>query len=368
MRVQILAHSLRRGGAERVLLEIALGLQKRGHQVEVIAWLDVDEYQDACYSSIKRHYLLAKDKYRWLRSIPRSAVLLRKFVTRFNPDVVEIHAPNVTWLAACAGLRIPCIHVLHGYGNITRISTLKDKLIRHLSRFTARVLKVSYIVVSKSMMPVAAQFYGSEFSNFTAVPNGVDLMKYMSKRSPPVSPPAILMLGTLSPNKGQVQGIRAFTRLLKYIPEALLIIVGDGVDRDLLNALVQDGGLTSNVKLLGTRDDVPNIFAATHILWQLSVSEAMPMVVIEAMASGVPVIGFDVRGTNDVIVDKTTGYLVPFGDVTAIADKTVELLNDETTYQSFALEGRTRVEKFYDNECMLDGHENTLRTRIRDQQ
>jgi len=363
----MLVHSLRRGGAERVLLEIALGLQKRGHQVEVIAWLNVDEYQDACYSSVKRHYLIDKDKYRWIRSIPRSAALLRKLVTQFNPDVIEIHTPNVAWVAAYAWLRIPCIHVLHGYGDITRHGSLKDDLIRYLSRLAAGILNCSYITVTESMIPVASKYFNVNLSKYTVLSNGVDLTKYLFRKKHTGDAPIILMLGTLNPNKGQTIGIRAFTILLKSIPDAKLIIVGDGVDRDQLNALVQNGCLTGKVNLLGKRDDVPDIMARTHILWQLSESEAMPMVVLEAMAAGVPVIGFDVRGTRDALIDNKTGHLIPYADVTAIADTTVELLKDAARYQSFALKGRDRVEQFYDNECMVGGHENALRIKIGNQ-
>ena len=367
MRIQLLVHSLRRGGAERVLLEIALGLQKRGHQVEVIAWLDVDEYQDACYSSVKRNYLLSKDKYRWIRSIPHSAAVLRKLVRQFNPDVIELHSPNVTWLAAYARFRIPCIHVLHGYGDITRYGSLKDDLMRYLSRFAARTLNCSYITVSESMIPVASKYYNVNPSEFTAVSNGVDLTKYLFKEQKPSCAPIILMIGTLSSNKGQTLGIRAYTILLKFIPDAKLLIVGDGDDRDLLKGLVQNSGLRGKVNLLGMRDDIPDILSKTHILWQLSESEAMPMVMLEAMASGVPVIGFDVRGTCDVIVNNKTGYLIPYADVSGIAYKTVELLKDEPKYQSFSVSGRDRIEQFYDNVCMVIGHENALRIKIGNQ-
>lgn len=363
----MLVHSLRRGGAERVLLEIALGLQKRRHQVEVIAWLDVDEYQDACYSSIKRHYLLSKDKYLWIRSIPRSAVELRKLVRQFNPDVIEIHSPNVTWVAAYAWLRIPCIHVLHGYGSITRYGSLKDNLIRYLSHLVDWLLSCSHIAVTESMIPVASSYFKLNCSDYTVVSNGVDLTKYLFKEKQPDDAPIIIMIGTLSPNKGQVLGIRAFIILLKSIPDAKLLIVGDGVDRDRLHALVQNEGLTGKVNLLGTRDDVPEILTKIHILWQLSESEAMPMVVLEAMASGVPVIGFDVRGTRDAVVDKITGHLIPYAEVSDIANKTVELLKDVPMYRSFSIKGRDRVEQFYDNACMVGGHEKAMRIKIGNQ-
>ena len=88
------------------------------------------------------------------------------------------------------------------------------------------------------------------------------------------------------------------------------------------------------------------------------------MVVLEAMASGVPVIGFDVRGTRDVIVNNKIGYLISYADVSAIADITVELLKDVPRYRSFSLMGREHVEQLYDNACMVGGHENAMHIKI----
>lgn len=357
----MLVHSLRRGGAERVLLELALGLQRLGHVVEVVSWLDVDEYQEEHYKLVNRHYLLSKNEYRWLKSIPRSAALLRKAVDRFKPDVIEIHTPNIAWLAAWAGLAVPCVHVLHGYGNITCYGTPKNGLIRRFSRLVAWRLNPSFITVSDSMIPVAARYFKADEKRFCCVSNGIDLKKFCFAPRLPDNSPVILMIGTLSPNKGQSHGIRAFKMVLDKLPNARLQIVGEGADRAALEELVKVSGLKGKVGFLGQRRDVPEILAASHLLWQLSGSEAMPVVVLEAMATGLPVIGFDVRGIRDAVVQRETGILAPHGDIASIASTTVDLLKDSPRYQNFSFRARQRVEKFFSLENMVDGHEIVLR-------
>lgn len=354
-------HSLRRGGAERVLLEIALGLKNRGHLVDVVPWLDIDEYQEERYQAISRHYLLPKNEYRWVRSILRSAASLRKVVEQFKPDAIEIHTPNVAWVAAWAGLGIPCVHVLHGYGDITRYGTFKDGFICFLSRLVACRLRAIFVTVSDSMIPVAARYFNATHERFRCVTNGIDLKKFRFLQKLPGSSPSILMIGTLSSNKGQVLGIRAFKTVLDRFSNARLRIVGDGVDRAVLEELVNSSGLAGQVDFLGRRVDVPEILATSHILWQLSESEAMPMVVLEAMASGVPVIGFDVRGTRDAVADKKTGYLFPYGDTASITNITVDLLEDTSRYQNLSFNARQRVEQLFSLESMVDGHESVLR-------
>ena len=114
------------------------------------------------------------------------------------------------------------------------------------------------------------------------------------------------------------------------------------------------------MEFLGRREDVPTLMAEAHILWQLSESEGLPMVVLEAMASGLPVVGFAVRGIRDVVIDGETGCLVPHGDVQAVARRTTEILRDEATYQRLASQERIRVQQHFSLAGMVEGHERIL--------
>ena len=213
MRILMLVHSLRRGGAERVLLELALGLQMRGHVVEVVSWLDIDEYKDERYRLITRHYLVPKSDYRWIRTIPNSAVLLSKIARELKPDVVQIHTPNIVWLAAWANYPAPYVHVLHGYGNIARLHGIRSIIIRLGSCLAAQRIATRLVVVSKSMIPIAASYYRIDASRIRSIPNGVDMEKYKPNIEPNEAGPTILMVGTLNSNKGQTLGLSAFQKL-----------------------------------------------------------------------------------------------------------------------------------------------------------
>jgi glycosyltransferase involved in cell wall biosynthesis len=365
MRILFLAHSLRRGGAERVLLEIALGLRAKGHIVEVVGWLDVDEYEEECYSPIVRHFLMPKEEYRWPWSIPQAAKHLRDMVAEFKPDVIEIHTPTVAWVAAWADLNIPCVHVIHGYGTITRNGSFKDWLMRIGDRLADRRLKPDYIDLAPSMGEVAAAHFAVDRSRFTNVPNGVDVLSFTPCPKLLDDAPFIMMLGTLSPNKGQQSGIRALGALLSYFPKAKLMIVGDGAYRPELEGLISEMGLKSSAELMGRRNDAFEIMRTVHLFWHLSESEGLPMVVLEAMASGLPVVGFDVRGTRDLVVDGETGFLVPFGDIRMVVQRTIELLGDDSAYQRMSKNARERVLKQFSLECMVDGHERALSGSIK---
>lgn len=360
MRVLFLVHSLRRGGAERVLLEIALGLRAKGHLVEVVAWLDVDDYGEERYASVPRHFLMPKDEYRWPWSIPRAASRLRDLARRLRPDVLELHDHTVAWVAAWANLKVPCVHVVQGYGIITRRGSFKDWVMRAGNRLSHMALKVDFIVPTSPMADVALSYFAKRSARFDCVPNGVDVASFIPVSKLPDNAPRIMMLGTLSPNKGQQWGVRAMELLLRQIPEARLMIVGEGSYRGELEVLIREMGLEGNVELLGRRMDAFELMSASHLFWHLSESEGLPMVVLEAMASGVPVIGFDVRGTRDVVDDGHTGYLVPFGSLEAVVRRTVDILTDNTAYKELSSNARRRVEELFSIDNMVDGHESAL--------
>lgn len=360
LRILFLVHSLRRGGAERVLLEIALGLRERGHEVAVAAWLDVDEYGEERYRSIPRHFLMAASEYRWPWSVYRAAERLKSIVAEFMPQAIELHTPTMAWVAAWAGLRIPCVHVVQGYGAITRQGSLKDWVMRLGDRWAHRVLDAEFIVPALPMAAVSLAHFSRHGAKVDCVPNGVDVDTFVPIAKDSKKNISIMMLGTLSPHKGQQYGVRAMKGLRMRIPGAQLNIVGEGLYRPELAKLVNDLDLSGCVQLTGRRKDAFEIMASSHLFWHLSESEGLPMVVIEAMASGVPVIGFDVRGTRDVVVDGVTGFLVPFGDIDAVVEKTLALMCDIALYQGMCIRAREIARERFSIESMVKGHETVM--------
>ncbi len=366
MRIAILVHSLRRGGAERVVLELALGLKGRGHEVTVISWLDKNEYTEERYCSIAWCFLLPKDEYRWIRSIARSAVILRRILSNIKPDVIAIHTPNIAWVAAWVGKMAPSVHALHGYGDITNVSGLKPQLTRFFSRLAGWRLDMRYIVVSNALASAASAYFGLPQKYFQCVSNGIDLVKFSFTLRDSFQYPIILMVGTLNDNKGQALGIQAFKLVKALMPHAKLQIAGDGPMRDCLVAMVKEEKLSEHITFLGMQQNIPGLLSASHILWQLSKTEAMPMTVLEAMATGLPVVGFDVRGIRDAISNGETGELVPYGNLDILAKVTVELLDDLQRYQCYAVQARARVERYFSLCSMVEGHESILNNIIGD--
>jgi len=360
MRVLMLIHSLRRGGAERVCLNLAVGLAQQGDEVEVLSWVDVDEYQDSEYLSVSRRHLVADSEYQWVRSIPRDAKRLRRYVDLFKPDVIQIHTPNMVWLAAWTLLKEPCVQVLHGYSSITFRGSWKALAYKVISRIAYRSLNLKTVVVAEPMANLASTYYGIRINNVSVINNGVDLSKFRPASITNGQKRTVIMIGTLSELKGQLLGVEAFRRLLETSPGATLLIVGDGPDMDCLNDAVTKYGLFNRIQLLGRRSDIPELLTKSSVLWHLSRMEAMPVTVLEAMATGVPVIGFRVRGVRDTVQDKITGHLVAHGDIEAVAEKTSRLFAQKDEWEAFSKRSRLIAETRFSVETMILQHRKVL--------
>jgi glycosyltransferase involved in cell wall biosynthesis len=167
--------------------------------------------------------------------------------------------------------------------------------------------------------------------------------------------PLVASFGSLDERKGQDVLIQAVARVIEQFPEACFLIVGG----ESLNAkrrgygqrlrqLVADKGLSQWVKLLGARLDVPDLMHAVDLVVQPSFIEAGPLVPLEAMAAGVPVVATNVGGNSEEIVDGITGILVPPGDPLALADAIIQLLRDDKRKRSMGEAARVRVKAYFE--------------------
>ncbi len=360
MKVLQIIHSLRRGGAERVLLELSLGLKDLGHEVRVLGLVGVTEYNESPFNEIPYNFLVKPENYHWRSGIPILAKKMRSAVDRFKPDVLQIHTANAAIVAACGLLKQPAIQVFHGYGGLDPPHTFKSWVRRRMERWSFRKLACRGVVVSHPMKAAVAAHLGCKEDKLQCIMNGIDLKRFSFIKREPTNRPVICSVGTLAEHKRPDEAIRAFAILRERLPGAKLRIVGDGPLRPKLKQLIQGLNLSDAVELLGRREDIPELLASSHLLWHLSQSEGLPLVIAEAMATGLPVVGTDVRGISEVVVDGVTGFRVPSGNAAVVKEKSYQLLSDQNLFMSFSNKGRKVVETYFNKEIMVKLHADLL--------
>ena len=152
--------------------------------------------------------------------------------------------------------------------------------------------------------------------------------------------------------------IKAVRELIRSECKLQLLLVGDGPDREMLDQYLRREGIYGNVRLLGKRDDIPQILVQSDILVSCSRSEAFSNVVLEAMASGIPVISTRSVGTEEIVVDGQSGYVIGVDDVAALAAKIRILAENRDLVREFGAKGREIVMQKFSIERMIRDYEN----------
>ncbi len=147
------------------------------------------------------------------------------------------------------------------------------------------------------------------------------------------------------PGKGIDTVIQALPKVLEAVPHASLVVVGDGDQRPWLENLAAQLGVRQKVRFVGHVEEreLREFYRQAELFVMPSRQEGFGLVFLEAMAFGKPVVGGAFGGTLDVVVEGVTGYIVPYGDVDALADRLICLLRDEDLRRRMGAAGKQRV-------------------------
>ncbi|MBL8188339.1 MAG: glycosyltransferase [Acidobacteria bacterium] len=195
------------------------------------------------------------------------------------------------------------------------------------------------------------------------IPNGVELPRIDAADGSDVREelgiePEEFVIGTvarLDKNKDTLTLVRAFAELVPIKPDAALklLIVGDGDQRTTLEQFVRECGLNRSVIFAGMRRDVPRVLKAMNVFALSSLSEGMPMTVLEAMAARLPVVATAVGALPEMVEEGNTGFLVPVGDAKTMAERLLRLVVDRQLAKAFGEASRRKVERDFTLERTL---------------
>jgi glycosyltransferase involved in cell wall biosynthesis len=259
----------------------------------------------------------------------------RSVLRTHNPDLLVLSGPKSMVVGGLLA-RLLGIPTSPHFNHMIPDSLLKMRLQRGLSSTTAIA-----VAVSRAVRDWAAAYYGLPDTRIRVVYPGHDVALFAAPRAGArrafraaldidQNAPVIAVIGrVLSAQKGQELLIRAMPEVLRQCPDMVLLVGGDGPDRAALEALVRELGLGRAVRLLGHRDDIPDLLASTDVLVVPSLcEEAFPFTALEGLAAGRPVVASAVGGLPEIVRDGETGLLVAKGDASALVDATLRLLRN----------------------------------------
>ncbi len=194
--------------------------------------------------------------------------------------------------------------------------------------------------------------------------NGIDMLRFAWSGPNPDGP--IVTVARLSPEKDQETLLRAMALVRREVPQARLEIAGAGPCRPALEKLAGALHLRDTVRFLGHVSDVPDLLARARVFVLSSLTEGISLTLLEAMASGLPVVATRVGGNPEVVSDGETGLLVPPRQPAALAGALVRLLRDPDAGKDFARAGRQRAEAQFDVRRMVAQYEALYQGRFID--
>ena len=268
---------------------------------------------------------------------------LRRRLTVFNPDLVHAHLFHATVVVASlprrAGeRRIVTHHQGSGLASGSR-HVGRPRLDRIAMHRFDRV-----VAVSDSGRRFLLDSYRCRPETTVAIPNGWE----GESGPPPVTQrrPTVVCVGLFRPEKGHATLLAAFALVRRELPDARLVLVGDGELRKALIHQIQASGLDGSVELAGRVDNVWPHLRNADVFAQASSFESFGIAIVEAMAAGLPVVGPAVGGIPELIVPGLNGELYPPGDVQALAGHLVHLLRSPGTRSRMGAESRRIADRF----------------------
>lgn len=360
MRILHVITSINRGGAENQLMSLVRLQRAAGHALKVAYLREEGEWREVMEALGAEVSDLAMRTYRVLGASYR----LRREIRLFRPDIVNAHLQPAELCARLALLgtpaeRLPLIITKH---NLKIFGRLPGE--NALARWTARRAG-ALIAVSESVKALADRNGCSAAAGrAVTVHNAVDPAPFdgrFKERSRELRrewkvPEGEIVIGTagrLLPVKAIHILLEGFASYLKGAERAArLVIVGRGPLRGELESRARALGLADKVVCAGFREDMPSVMGAFDVFALTSDSEGFPIVLLEAMAAGKPVVATRVGGVPELVVDGETGKLVPPRDPASVA-AALAFFDDAARRRAFGASGRRRVLEGYTLDHML---------------
>ncbi len=324
-KIMFLTTGLTFGGAENLLYQVAGRLKNNDWDVSMVSMTLPEAFEEELFRAGIPLELLGMKKG---VPDPRAIMRLAKIVRRRQPDILHSHMVHANLLARVARTlcRVPVlITTAH---NITEGARWREIGYRLTDCFTDLTTQVSQAGVERYIAIKAARQ-----DKIICVPNGVDVGRFRPDREAGMAVRAQLGLGEdfvwlavgrLKEAKDYPNMLRALTVALKEFPEMKVLIAGQGPLQEDIERLAHELGIAEKVRLLGIRQDMPELMNAADGYLMSSAWEGMPNVLLEASASGLPVVATDVGGNREII--GSGGLLVRAGDSAALAKAMLKLV------------------------------------------
>lgn len=362
--------SLDPGGAESVVIELCKEQIKRNNIVEVLHFGNPWLAEKCRLNNINIVRVPFYFLYKSIYTLPLFSILFSIFLLTRRLDIIHTHLFDTVLPTVPASLitRIRHIATLHD------VYSIENNRIRHTILKYAAVFGTTLVAVSNQIINHLYDYGVVKKDSVFLVRNGVDLNKFSpitnqhntnNRLRNNEGKIVIISVGRLVPIKGFDNLLYAYAQICKQTNKTMLLIVGDGPEMEKLSSLASNLGISERVEFLGQRDDMPELLSNSDIFALASLSEGLSCSIIEAMASGLPIVATHVGGNNELVKNDVNGFLVPDGNTNHLANKLMGLiLNDEKRQKLSSMSHSIATQEF-STESMCNKYEELYASSLR---
>jgi glycosyltransferase involved in cell wall biosynthesis len=349
------------GGVERIILETCRSLQRAKNVENISASFPEGGNAEPFLREVEKANFPV---YCFKKDMPHLVAATFELIRLLKQHRIQIlcahgHKSRMLGWVAAKYLRIPIVGISHGWTGENRKIQLYERIDKWMHR------RMDHIVcVSQGQADKVIQF-GTPASRVSVIYNAVRMgrfnepsdisFRHRLESMFPKKPRLIVgSAGRLSPEKGfdvLVNAACVLAAKREETPDIGIVIFGDGVLQEALQKQIDALGLSQSVVLAGFTDQLDQYMHHFDLFVQSSHTEGMPSVLLEAMAAKTAVVATQVGGTGELVVEGSTGLMVPPNDPTALADAMKKVLSDDELRQTMGENGRQRVEQGFDIEA-----------------
>lgn len=351
------------GGMKEHVLSIIKGIDKNVYEIVAACPEDSPIFQELTELGIKVYPVNIKGELS-LKGDWQSIKSLKKIIIEEKIDLVHSHGSKAGLVARIAAKRAGVKNVFTVHGTIfhEHFSNTKKAVFAIVEKYLANITD-KIITVSQSLKEDIIRLENVQDDKITVIYNGIPTQKFNiqldknEKRKElglNTKGKVIVTVARLAPQKGLNYLLEAIKLIPQENRDLQLVIVGDGPLRKELEGQAKELCLTEYVKFLGHRKDVPEILAAADIFVLSSITEGLPLIVLEAMSANLPIVSTIVGGIPEIIRDGENGLLVQPKDILGLSKAMGSLLNNNKLALKLADNGNSMALKYFDLKLMLE--------------
>ncbi len=333
------------------VLSLARALDRQKHQVTVLLPICLQASVAAFRQAKVEVKLLPYRKVLWS---PRAIAAMVGLIRREKVDLVHVHSQEAGLLARIIARAAGARALIYTPQVIDIRLGRWHWLYVLLERVLARLTDV--IIASSESDRKRLIQWGIPLHKVVAIPNGLELAAFQEPADRDelrrelgldVNKPLVMQVGRLSAQKAPLAFVEGAALVARECPDAQFVLMGEGPLQNEVTARIRELRLGKCVHLLGWRDKGLRFMPAAEVLTLTSLWEGMPYTLLEAMAWSRPVVANEVNGCVELVLNGTTGFLVPAGDVKAWAGRVIDLLNNPAQATAMGQRGREQLEEHF---------------------